>query len=95
MIYVVLGMHKSGTTLVSQILHHSGVNMGGADLATVRSSDSGHTYSRAVTRSVPHALLGSPAKYSLPLLPLSRPPPPVSAILSPLPPILLDCQEPS
>lgn len=28
MIYVVLGMHKSGTTLVSQILHHSGVNMG-------------------------------------------------------------------
>lgn len=28
MIYVVLGMHKSGTTLVSQILHHSGINMG-------------------------------------------------------------------
>jgi hypothetical protein len=27
-IYVVLGMHKSGTTLVSQILHHSGINMG-------------------------------------------------------------------
>ncbi|MCS5636265.1 MAG: sulfotransferase [Myxococcota bacterium] len=28
MIYVVLGMHKSGTTLVSQILHRSGVDMG-------------------------------------------------------------------
>lgn len=28
MIYVVLGMHKSGTTLASQILHHSGINMG-------------------------------------------------------------------
>jgi len=28
LIYVVLGMHKSGTTLVSQILHRSGINMG-------------------------------------------------------------------
>ena len=28
MIYIVLGMHKSGTTLVSQILHHSGIDMG-------------------------------------------------------------------
>lgn len=28
MIYVVLGMHKSGTTLVSQILHKSGISMG-------------------------------------------------------------------
>jgi len=28
MIYVVLGMHKSGTTLVSQMLHKSGVSMG-------------------------------------------------------------------
>ncbi len=27
MIYVVLGMHKSGTTLVSQILHNSGIDM--------------------------------------------------------------------
>ena len=28
MIYIVLGMHKSGTTLVSQMLHRSGINMG-------------------------------------------------------------------
>jgi len=28
LIYVILGMHKSGTTLLSQILHHSGINMG-------------------------------------------------------------------
>jgi hypothetical protein len=28
MIYIVLGMHKSGTTLVSQTLHRSGINMG-------------------------------------------------------------------
>jgi hypothetical protein len=27
-IYIILGMHKSGTTLVSQILHHSGIYMG-------------------------------------------------------------------
>ena len=31
MIYVVLGMHKSGTTLVSQILHRSGIRMGEGD----------------------------------------------------------------
>lgn len=28
MIYIVLGMHKSGTTLVAQTLHHSGIQMG-------------------------------------------------------------------
>lgn len=28
MMYVVLGMHKSGTSLVSQILHRSGIHMG-------------------------------------------------------------------
>mgnify|MGYP001063669191 CR=1 FL=1 len=30
-VFVVLGMHKSGTTLVSQILHRSGIEMGDAD----------------------------------------------------------------
>ena len=43
-IYVVLGMHKSGTTLISQILHHSGVNMGGAEIETSRSYDEGNKY---------------------------------------------------
>ena len=28
MVYIVLGMHKSGTTLIAQTLHKSGVNMG-------------------------------------------------------------------
>lgn len=28
MIYIVLGMHKSGTTLVASLLYKSGVNMG-------------------------------------------------------------------
>jgi len=31
MIYVVLGMSKSGTSLLSRILHHSGINMGDED----------------------------------------------------------------
>lgn len=26
--YIVLGMHKSGTTLITKILHESGINMG-------------------------------------------------------------------
>lgn len=45
MIYVILGMHKSGTTLVSQILHHSGINMGGNIDAKV-SYDRGNKYER-------------------------------------------------
>jgi len=44
MIYVVLGMHKSGTTLVSQILHHSGINMGAFDEGI--SYDEGNMYER-------------------------------------------------
>ena len=28
MIYIVLGMHKSGTTLTAQLLSHAGINMG-------------------------------------------------------------------
>lgn len=44
MIYVVLGMHKSGTTLVSQMLHHSGINMG--DFDPEISYDRGNQYER-------------------------------------------------
>jgi hypothetical protein len=42
LIYVVLGMHKSGTTLVSQILHHSGISMGEID--TRRGYDDSNQY---------------------------------------------------
>ncbi len=28
MLYVILGMHKSGTTMISEILHNSGISMG-------------------------------------------------------------------
>jgi hypothetical protein len=47
-IYVVLGMHKSGTTLASQILHHSGVNMGD-NLENGVSYDQGNQYEREST----------------------------------------------
>ncbi len=45
MIYMVLGMHKSGTTLVSQIMHHSGINMGD-DVPVDVSYDKGNKYER-------------------------------------------------
>jgi hypothetical protein len=45
MIYVVLGCHKSGTTLVSEILHRSGIPMG-ADTREGQSYDSGNYFER-------------------------------------------------
>jgi O-antigen biosynthesis protein len=45
MIYLILGMHKSGTTLVSQIMHHSGINMGD-DIPVDISYDKGNKYER-------------------------------------------------
>jgi hypothetical protein len=48
MIYVILGMHKSGTTLVSQILHHSGINMG-SHVENGISYDQGNQYEREST----------------------------------------------
>ena len=57
MIFVVLGMHKSGTTLVSQILHHSGVNMG--DFQENISYDEGNKYERESTLEVDMEILGA------------------------------------
>lgn len=64
MIYVVLGMHKSGTTLVSQILHHSGINM----MDSVDPSagyDQGNKWERESTKAINHELLGSAGEFSL------------------------------
>lgn len=58
MIYVVLGMHKSGTTLVSQILHHSGVNMVD-DLDENISYDKGNKYERESTLRLDMDILGT------------------------------------
>jgi hypothetical protein len=57
MIYVVLGMHKSGTTLISQTLHNSGVAMGEAFDARV-SYDSGNKYEREATLALNMDILG-------------------------------------
>ncbi|MCB9422071.1 MAG: sulfotransferase [Ardenticatenaceae bacterium] len=67
MIFVILGMHKSGTTLVSQMLHQSGINMG--EFATDLSYDNGNTYERratqALNREILHGLLIPPLNYLL------------------------------
>jgi hypothetical protein len=55
MIYVVLGMHKSGTTLVSQMLHASGINM--VDTDSALGYDQGNKYERKIVTDINHALL--------------------------------------
>jgi hypothetical protein len=56
LIYVILGMHKSGTTLVAEILHHSGINMvEGTD--TCLSYDQGNKYERKTTAALNRAIL--------------------------------------
>ena len=57
MILVVLGMHKSGTTLVSQILHSSGINMGAFDPAI--HYDHGNKYERADSLALDMDILGT------------------------------------
>jgi hypothetical protein len=57
LIYVVLGMHKSGTTLVSQILHHSGVNMG-EEIDPEVAYDQGNKYERPSCLALNLELLG-------------------------------------
>jgi Sulfotransferase family len=57
LIYVILGMHKSGTTLVSQILHQSGINMVDEAISADASYDQGNFYERQSTRQVNEAIL--------------------------------------
>jgi hypothetical protein len=68
MIYVVLGMHKSGTTLVSQILHESGIFMiEGPDRR--RGYDAGQTYERQAVVDLNKAMLNWGNKTSLDVIP--------------------------
>ena len=55
MIYVVLGMHKSGTTLVARLLHESGIDMGCFDPALGYSD--GNTFERHATQAANRVLL--------------------------------------
>jgi hypothetical protein len=68
MIYVVLGMHKSGTTLVSQILHESGISM---IEGTNRQQgyDAGQTYERQAVVDLNMAFLNWGNKTSLDVIP--------------------------
>jgi hypothetical protein len=64
MIYVILGMHKSGTTLVSEILHKSGISMiaeedGNPDYET------GTKYERVSTAQLNKDILGWQGAHSL------------------------------
>lgn len=58
LIIVVLGMHKSGTTLVSQMLHSSGINMG--DFDENISYDRGNQYEREEAFQLNLEILGAP-----------------------------------
>lgn len=56
-VYVVLGMHKSGTTLVSQILHRSGIRMGeGPDVGG--DYDRGVFFERSDVRELNQRMIG-------------------------------------
>jgi len=63
-IYVVLGMHKSGTTLVSQLLHHSGINMG-ENLEQGLSYDQGNQYERESTWRLNEDILDAHTRVSI------------------------------
>ena len=55
MIVCVLGMHKSGTTLVAEMLHHSGVHM--ADVPEHLGYDASNTFERHETQTINRDLL--------------------------------------
>lgn len=71
MIVVVLGMHKSGTTLVSQILHRSGIPMGDFDESV--SYDRGNKYEREATLALDMEIMRAPDDEVLDLAPPRTP----------------------
>lgn len=68
MVYVVLGMHKSGTTLVSQMLHYSGINMVDEDVIT-KTYDQGYQYERESTWRLNELILDCPGTESIDIIP--------------------------
>jgi hypothetical protein len=67
MTYVVLGMHKSGTTLVAQILHRAGIPM--VEAVSNASYDAGNKWERASTRAFDSDILAAHQVESLALPP--------------------------
>jgi hypothetical protein len=72
LIYVILGMHKSGTTLVSQILHQSGINMVDEAISADASYDQGNFYERLSARQVNEAILKPKSLSLFDIEPLQR-----------------------
>jgi hypothetical protein len=70
-LYIVLGMHKSGTTLISDILHHGGIQMVESYAST--SYDEGNQVERLSTLALNKDLLNAHARYSLNLSPRDVP----------------------
>ena len=71
MLYVVLGMHKSGTTLVAQVLHHSGIAM--LDEGQIPSSyDRGFQYERRRIRDLNERILRCRGRHSLRIRPTEQ-----------------------
>jgi len=64
MVYVVLGMHKSGTTLIAETLHRSGINMGNFENGIIYRK--GNKCERKETKDINMRLLGhEKGEYSL------------------------------
>lgn len=64
MIHVVLGMHKSGTTLISECLHHSGIAMVEA-VHEEAGYDTGQKWEREATKALNQRMLGTGRAHSL------------------------------
>jgi len=64
MILIILGMHKSGTTLVSKMLHDSGICMVDGP-ENQGEYDNGNKMERSSTKHINHLILGSFDKFSL------------------------------
>jgi hypothetical protein len=67
MIYLILGMHKSGTTLLSTILHKSGINMG--ESFDVGTYDTGNQFERDEMLAINMHMLGVSDDQTLKLKP--------------------------
>lgn len=65
-VYVVLGMHKSGTTLVAEVLHHSGIPMIEVEPEDIQAGyDDGNKYERRTAQDINKTILAAHEVQSL------------------------------
>ena len=79
-VYIVLGMHKSGTTLIAKTLHYSGINMGAFDEEV--SYDKGNQFEREEPLFINNLILQSEGLQSLSISPNKKKIDQSSSILS-------------